>query len=225
MYVNAVLHPAGGTARIDMQGLMRAALAIPDDVDGILMRAREGDPVAFTALVRRHQSMVFSLALHALRDRAAAEDLAQDVFLELYLGLGRIESAAHLAAWLRGSRATAASTSCGGCHAASSWRSIRFPIVRHRSLPAKCFSNGGSRAGGPPAGGRADGDAPALPGGSLVQVYGWREGNQPGGLAILVAEPRELRIVNIVWPFDLARLGALQGQFGIPVLPRAVPRR
>jgi hypothetical protein len=59
----------------------------------------------------------------------------------------------------------------------------------------------------------------------LVQVYGWREGNQSGGLAILVAEPRELTIVNIVGPIDLARLGALQGQFGIPVLPRAVPRR
>jgi hypothetical protein len=58
----------------------------------------------------------------------------------------------------------------------------------------------------------------------LVQIYGWREGNQPAGLAILVAEPRELTIVNIVGPIDFARLGVLQGQFGIPVLPRAVPR-
>jgi len=53
----------------------------------------------------------------------------------------------------------------------------------------------------------------------LVQIYGWREGNQAGGLAILVSEPRELTIVNIVGPIDLARLGALQGQFGIPELP------
>src|SRR5687768_1015452 len=80
---------------------MRAAVAVPDDIDCTLERARDGDPVAFAALVRRHESMVFSLALHALRNRAAAEDLAQDVFLELYRGLGRIESAAHLAAWLR----------------------------------------------------------------------------------------------------------------------------
>ena len=80
---------------------MRAALAVPDDIDRTLARARDGDPVAFAALVRRHQDMVFSLALHALRNRAAAEDLAQEVFLQLYRHLVRIESAAHLTAWLR----------------------------------------------------------------------------------------------------------------------------
>ncbi len=101
MYVNGLVHPPARAARIDIQGPMRAAVAVPDDVDRILVHARDGDPVAFAALVRRHEGMVFSLALHALRDRAAAEDLAQDVFLELYRGLGRIESAAHLVAWLR----------------------------------------------------------------------------------------------------------------------------
>lgn len=56
----------------------------------------------------------------------------------------------------------------------------------------------------------------------LVEIYSWREGNASGGLAILVAEPMELTVVNIVGPMDLAKLGALQGQFGIPRLP-AVP--
>ena len=45
--------------------------------------------------------MVFSLAVHALRSRPAAEDLAQEVFVELYRNLARLESAAHVAAWLR----------------------------------------------------------------------------------------------------------------------------
>jgi RNA polymerase sigma-70 factor, ECF subfamily len=45
--------------------------------------------------------MVFSLALHALRDRAAAEDLAQDVFLRLYRDLHCLDSAAHVTSWLR----------------------------------------------------------------------------------------------------------------------------
>ena len=53
----------------------------------------------------------------------------------------------------------------------------------------------------------------------LVQIYSWREGNAARGMAILVAEPRELTVINIVGPIDLARLGALQGQFGIPPLP------
>jgi RNA polymerase sigma-70 factor (ECF subfamily) len=45
--------------------------------------------------------MVFSLALHLLREYAAAEDLAQDVFLELYRHLHRLQSAAHVRFWLR----------------------------------------------------------------------------------------------------------------------------
>jgi hypothetical protein len=53
----------------------------------------------------------------------------------------------------------------------------------------------------------------------LVEVYSWREGNGSGGLAILVAEPKELTVVNIVGPFDLAKLAALQGNFGIPKFP------
>lgn len=52
----------------------------------------------------------------------------------------------------------------------------------------------------------------------LAEVYSWREGNESGGLAILVVEPRELTVVNIVGPIDLTKLAALQGNFGIPRL-------
>ena len=76
------------------------------DVTGVgsadlLTQAKTGDQAAFAALVRRHQNMVFSVALHMLRSRPAAEDLAQEVFLELYRSLGKLESDAHLISWLR----------------------------------------------------------------------------------------------------------------------------
>jgi DNA-directed RNA polymerase specialized sigma24 family protein len=45
--------------------------------------------------------MVFSLALHSLRSRPAAEDVTQDVFVELYRSLSRIRSAVHAGSWLR----------------------------------------------------------------------------------------------------------------------------
>ena len=45
--------------------------------------------------------MVFSIAYHFLQDRSLAEDLAQEVFLELYQSLDRIQSPAHLTYWLR----------------------------------------------------------------------------------------------------------------------------
>jgi len=65
-----------------------------------------GDPAdVFAVLVRQHQSMVFSIACAVLRDRSLAEEVAQDVFLELHRVLPLLESPAHLVNWLR--RATA----------------------------------------------------------------------------------------------------------------------
>lgn len=59
----------------------------------------------FEQLVDQHQSMVFSLALRMTGDRGLAEEIAQDVFVELDRNLnrnpGRIESADHACFWLR----------------------------------------------------------------------------------------------------------------------------
>jgi RNA polymerase sigma-70 factor, ECF subfamily len=70
-------------------------------MDMALQEARQGQGRAFEELVRAHQAMVFSIGWHFLADRALAEDLSQEVFLQLYQHLGAIESAAHLAHWLR----------------------------------------------------------------------------------------------------------------------------
>src|SRR5207237_5930641 len=55
----------------------------------------------FTELVWEHQAMVFSLAHHFLHDWTAAEEIAQDVFLELYLHLPELGSSDHVIFWLR----------------------------------------------------------------------------------------------------------------------------
>jgi RNA polymerase sigma-70 factor (ECF subfamily) len=67
----------------------------------LLTRAQSGERPAFGALVRRHQRTVYSLALRMVSDTHAAEDLAQEVFLQLYRNLASVSSAAHLAFWLR----------------------------------------------------------------------------------------------------------------------------
>ena len=68
------------------------------------MPRRTSSPAAgldFASLVRQHQAMVFSIAWHLLRDRAVAEELAQDVFLSLHQHLGELESPEHVQFWLR----------------------------------------------------------------------------------------------------------------------------
>lgn len=67
----------------------------------VLQRAIAGDRTAFAALVRQHQRAVYSLGLRMLSDRFQAEDLAQEVFLQLYRSLSSVESETHLAFWLR----------------------------------------------------------------------------------------------------------------------------
>lgn len=66
-----------------------------------LVRARSGDHDAFAEIVGQYEAMVFSLGYHFFNDRSRAEEIAQDVFLQLYRNLAAIESEAHLVFWLR----------------------------------------------------------------------------------------------------------------------------
>ena len=71
------------------------------DGEELLTRALNGGTTAFRELVIRHQRSVYSLALRMLSDRHQAEDLSQEVFVQLHRNLASIESLAHLTYWLR----------------------------------------------------------------------------------------------------------------------------
>jgi RNA polymerase sigma-70 factor, ECF subfamily len=57
--------------------------------------------LSFEDIVREHERMVFSIAYHFLNNAAGAEEVAQDVFLELFKKLGALESPNHVRFWLR----------------------------------------------------------------------------------------------------------------------------
>ncbi len=71
------------------------------DRAGSLARAQHGCDEAFAEIVKENEGMVFSICLHALRDRGRAEEVAQEVFLQLYRNLDRLESQQHVVNWLR----------------------------------------------------------------------------------------------------------------------------
>jgi len=56
---------------------------------------------AFATAVDTHKAMVYSIAWQFLHDRLAADELAQDVFLQLHKNWARIQSPAHMIFWLR----------------------------------------------------------------------------------------------------------------------------
>ena len=74
-----------------------ALLVMPDALE----RARRGDHEAFAEIITEHESMVYSLAYHFFHDRGRAEEIAQDVFLQLYRSLASLESPSHVVHWLR----------------------------------------------------------------------------------------------------------------------------
>jgi len=69
------------------------------ELDTLLERCRQGDELAWEALVRQFQGRVFGLAYHYLRDREEARDVAQEVFIRIYKNLGGLEVGGNFAAW------------------------------------------------------------------------------------------------------------------------------
>ena len=71
------------------------------DPDIELLRAiAGGDHLAFKRLVERYQSRLFNFLHRYLRDREAAEDLTQEVFLKVYQAAPRFEPRAKVRTWI-----------------------------------------------------------------------------------------------------------------------------
>jgi RNA polymerase sigma-70 factor, ECF subfamily len=59
------------------------------------------DTGEFRRLIQTHQRMVYSIALRIVGESGTAEEVAQDVFLELFRSAERLESEDHVRFWLR----------------------------------------------------------------------------------------------------------------------------
>jgi RNA polymerase sigma factor (sigma-70 family) len=70
------------------------------DVDEVVRRAQRGDPAAFTELFRRHRGDVSRLVFRMLGPTADAEDVVQEVFLQVHRSLGEFRGQAKFTTWL-----------------------------------------------------------------------------------------------------------------------------
>ena len=76
-------------------------MADQTDSDAALMlRVKRGDRAAFTALVEKYKQPVVNFVCRSLRDEAESEDLAQNVFLQVYKSRARYERTAKFSTWL-----------------------------------------------------------------------------------------------------------------------------
>ncbi len=71
------------------------------DPDAALMlRVKRGDRAAFTELVEKYKQPVMNFVFRTLRDETEAEDLAQNVFLQVFKSRARYERTAKFSTWL-----------------------------------------------------------------------------------------------------------------------------
>jgi RNA polymerase sigma-70 factor (ECF subfamily) len=69
--------------------------------DGWLVgKARGGDVAAFEALVRRHRTRVYRIALRILGDPHDAQDVTQDVFIQVWTALAGFLGGSAFTTWL-----------------------------------------------------------------------------------------------------------------------------
>ena len=70
-----------------------------NDVE-LAQRSAEGDSAAFEQIYRRHFRRVFALCLRMLGDPVLAEDLTQDVFINLFNKIGSFRGESQFTTWL-----------------------------------------------------------------------------------------------------------------------------
>src|SRR5690606_4848421 len=63
--------------------------------------AANGDPAAFERLVQETKGVVCAITLATVRDVPMSEDVAQDVYLEAWKGIGRLRNPTSFLPWLR----------------------------------------------------------------------------------------------------------------------------
>src|SRR5579862_3250336 len=65
-----------------------------------MSRFQGGERMAFTLLVRRHQTPLYNFALRQLRSGPAAEEVVQEAFVRVVQNAGEFKNAARFSSWL-----------------------------------------------------------------------------------------------------------------------------
>jgi len=70
------------------------------DEKQLVRLAQDGSQAAFEELVTKYQSKVFSMTMSFIRNREAADDAAQEVFLKAYLAIPKFHLRSEFGTWL-----------------------------------------------------------------------------------------------------------------------------
>jgi len=73
----------------------------PDSINaGVIHACQEGDREAFRLLFEAYKDRVFSIACYSLGDKAAADDITQQIFVKLFTRIGQFRGDSEFTTWL-----------------------------------------------------------------------------------------------------------------------------
>ena len=98
---------------------------VSNDIDELIIEAKDGDHRAFEELVRRTYADTYTLAFRLTGDEEDARDVVQETYLRVHKGLQRFRGDAQFSTWLHRITANCANTLMG--------RRVRH---RHDELPS-----------------------------------------------------------------------------------------
>ena len=100
--VAPILRPVSVPSLLSAERVARAALSRREALHdaGLVRRFNAGDEAAFVEIVTRYRAKMLVVALGLLRNRADAEEIAQDTFIRAHRGLANFRGDSALATWL-----------------------------------------------------------------------------------------------------------------------------
>jgi RNA polymerase sigma-70 factor (ECF subfamily) len=81
-------------------GNLASALTLQSEEAALIAELRAGSEEAFAWLIARYHQPIYSLLARTVQDRAEAADLAQEVFVKVFRGVGNFHGESSLRTWI-----------------------------------------------------------------------------------------------------------------------------
>ena len=81
-------------------GNIASALSLRSEEAALIAELQAGSEEAFAWLIARYHQPIYSLLARMVHDRADAADLAQEVFVKVFRGVGRFHGESSLRTWI-----------------------------------------------------------------------------------------------------------------------------
>jgi RNA polymerase sigma-70 factor (ECF subfamily) len=81
-------------------GNLASTLTLANEESALIAELRAGSEEAFGWLITRYHQPIYSLLARTLRDRDVAADLAQEVFIKVFRGIGGFHGESSLRTWI-----------------------------------------------------------------------------------------------------------------------------